>query len=142
MAQTSRPPSIRLTAALAALIVIGSSGCDFMLGTDRPESARVVLDGTVPNGIDVVTSQEFFRGFSEDGSGSELAFLQADTASVTLPFDETYQLGASGWFAVRVLPPEGDTARVHLRVIVDGSERFNETATLAGQYIQYFMTHH
>ncbi len=126
-------------ASFLTTLLILTAGCDF-LGTDRPSEAQVIIDGDADATVNVITSQNFFMGFSDE-MGTDVSFVEADTVVVNLPFDETYDLRPSAWFAVRLTAPEDQTPEVHMRVLLDGSERFNQSGVLEDQHMQYFVTH-
>ncbi len=132
-------PSGRKTLTVLALSVFAVTGCE-VLTSSQADRAEIFLEGPNPDTVQVITSQDFIRTVSQQGGGTELAFIESDTAIVQLPFDQAHAL-RDGWFAVRVQAIPNDTVEVNLRVLMDGSERFNETSLLSDQHMQFFVTH-
>jgi len=116
-----------------------STGCGSILFPNQAEHVRVALDGTASGVIHVITSGNFLLGSGGVGPGSEILFLRADTASVTLPFDKSYDLSPTHRFAVRVLTPPGDSAELRMRVWVDNDPVHEDRMAIVDNFMQYFI---
>lgn len=136
--------------AIAPLIVptalIAVAGCDSLLGTDQAAfaaEARVLLDGTSPVPILLVTSTNFRAGIDDETGEVVTDLIAADTVVLTtIDVDETYDIFGADRFLVRVAnPDENETATIHLRVLLDGREVYNQHATMRDASLEYTAFH-
>lgn len=121
---------------LPALILAGAAGCSGLLDTSRgdvPDEARVILDGTAEEELELVVSNDFVR--LEGGSGSEL--LTSDTLLVSPSFEEAYGFGARRRFLVRLANPDGGEADVTLSVYFDDELRYERPSDLADETLEF-----
>lgn len=136
-----RPRGSVPAAALVALLL--AAGC----GLTPPErqEARALVEADDPDvDVQVVTSTEFaVSGGSQDPTnpqGASVQLVTADTAVQTLPFDQTFDIRATGRIFVRAQTPEAATdtpsVTVTIRVFVDGEQRNSVQGDLAEQPIQ------
>jgi hypothetical protein len=114
--------------ALALLVV---SACS--LGTeaaDRPTSARVRVEATSTHQLTLVTATDFYEQYSlATGERSAVAVV-ADTALITLPYDQTLDISSTGSVYVELRNTAADSATVRLRVDLDNGQTTDRTATL------------
>lgn len=125
--------------AMAAMIITLAAGCSSILDTDRTTagSARVVVTGSSPVPLQLVTSTRFARGFDEEGQ-EQIRLIVADTANVTPPIDKSVAFGTSDRFAVLLINPSTEaTADITMTVSVDGKEVYRQAATLRDASLRF-----
>lgn len=128
-------------AVLAAALLAAACG---LTPPDRREARAVVESQDSSAEVQVVTSTQFaYSGGSQDPtdpSGASVQLVTADTAVRTLPYDETFDIRATGRLFVRAQTPEAATdtpsVTVRIRVIVDGEQRNSVQGDLAEQPVQ------
>ena len=133
---------LRKPLGLGPLLVLAGA-CTFLESKeDVAREARVVVTGTAPVPLELVTSTKFTRTIEETGEVTiSLAF--ADTAFVSLadPHDKTYPVRPDRGFLVRLRNHSTDPAVVSMQVFFDGKLYFDrqgvalQEATLEFSYI-------
>ncbi len=121
---------VGLCAAIAACEILG-------LGSDDPDSARVVVTAVGADAIELVTSQSFAI---DPQSGSIQAVIEADTFVVVSSFEQTFSLSKPvRFFAVLTNFEEGNS--VSMQVFLDESQRYNSQRTLGvGEKLRFVFT--
>lgn len=117
-----------LRAGLMAFLVLSTSACGlFETEEEIADEARVLIEGTSPTPLQVITSTRFERVYNEEGDLNTL-LLVSDTAMVDLgtPFDEIFPVRPDVGFLVRVRNLEADPAVISMRVYFDGDLRYNQ----------------
>jgi len=120
----SRPWRI-LAGIVCPLVLFGAPACSSLTDPGRPKNARVVLTGSPPVTLELVTSQDFLV---TEGT-VQLLTTAVDTASV--PVDRTYRLGVPARFYVRSTNLEDHTVTVTMKVYIGGRIWHNESKSLA-----------
>ncbi|MGH7476132.1 MAG: hypothetical protein ACRELD_07570 [Longimicrobiales bacterium] len=129
----------RIMLWLACPIAVVSGGCDSIFGADdqRPEQARIIVEGSAPAPLQLITSTRFRRFINEDGE-VRVELIVSDTASVAPPLDRTLQLSgqAVGVFA-RLTNPDTMVASVRMRVLIDNDVRYDQLADLSDASLEF-----
>jgi hypothetical protein len=135
-------------AASLGLVFLPAAACDSFLGTDQAAfaaEARVLLDGTSPVPVLLITSTNFLAQRDFETGQIVTQLLAADTVVLTtsdFDVDETYDIFGADRFLVRVANPDDDeTASIHLRVMLDDREVFNQRATMRDASLEYTAFH-
>jgi hypothetical protein len=119
------PQSTRVL--LVGLLLILPAACSiFEAEEEVADEARVVVTGSTPQPLELVTSTKFTRTFLESGGvGISLAF--ADTAFLSLdqPHDQIYPIKPDRGFLVRLKNPGLEPAVVSMQVFFDGELAYN-----------------
>lgn len=128
------------------MALVGSTGCDSLLGSDQAAfaaEARVLLEGTSPVPLLLVTSTIFDAGIDDETGEVVTDLISADTMVLTtIHVDETFDIFGADRFLVRVANPDtAETATIHLRVLLDGREVFNQHATMRDASLEYTAFH-
>lgn len=134
----------RLTRALSgsawATAVLGFAsvgGCGLVEADKQPEQARVQIEVTATNPLQLVISTDFFE-FIEPVSGEILASLNdADTFAVTGTFDQTIALGNASAILARLTETDSLQATVRMRVFLDGSLEYDRQGTIQDATLEY-----
>ena len=112
---------------MAAALLAGCSG----LVTDAtPQEARLVLTGSTPVDIRVVTSTSFALFRDADTGQVSSVLQQADTMELRPPFDERYDISQRGEFLVKVINADTMTAQFGMRISIDGDTKFDQTLNM------------
>jgi hypothetical protein len=120
---------VRAAGALALLIV---SACSLTTeAQDRPTSARVRVEGTSPHQLMLITTKQLYEQYDPLNGVITPVSQDADTALITLPFDQTLDIASTGSVYVELRNLEVASATVHLRVELDNGEGDDRTATLS-----------
>lgn len=104
-------------------LLITSAGCDWVTKS-APEKARVRLEGASGVTVQLITSTVFVAREQPTG-GIEVSFLDADTTSVSLPFEKTYDIRIERRFVARVMRSDPESDGLVMHGWIDGRERFN-----------------
>jgi hypothetical protein len=118
---------------ILALLTIGLAGCNSITDTDtRPvTNARVVVSGTSPVPLVLVTSFDFGATRSAETNELQVFMVHADTTTISLPYDQTHPFGGSDRFHVRLINPDlNETASVRMQLFVDGRAVFDQQANM------------
>jgi hypothetical protein len=132
--------------SLLALLTAMGTGCDSLLGTDQAAfaaEARVLLEATSPVPLLLITSTNFAAGRDDDTGEIVTSLIASDTMVVSsADVDQTYDIFGANRFLVRVANPDDEeTATIHLRVLLDGREVFNQRATMRDASLEYTAFH-
>jgi hypothetical protein len=104
------------------MFLILAGACTFLESKEEvAREARVVVTGTAPVPLELVTSTKFTRTIEETGEVTiSLAF--ADTAFINLatPHDQVYPVRPDRGFLVRLRNPGTEAALVSVQVFFDG----------------------
>lgn len=130
-------PGAGVVAAVLAL-----TACS--LGTevgDKPETARVRVEGTSPHPLTLVISTDFYEQFDPLTGVTTPVYNTADTEEITLPFDRTFDLDGTGSVYVELRNALVPAADVRLRVDLDGGQKYDQEATLSdnGALVYYYI---
>lgn len=120
------------------LIPVGACG-SYETGADIPDEARVVVTGTAPEPLELVTSTKFTRTFHETGEFT-ISLVFADTVFLTLdpPHDQAYPIKPDWGFFVRLKNPVMDPAVVSMQVFFDGELVFeHQEVTLEEDILEF-----
>lgn len=115
---------------LLAFFLIAAAGCG-LLGTDPPSSARLRIEGT--NGMQsrLIISSDFLsqRQTVFDDSGLVLGdtilvrLFEADTFTVSLPYERTFDISENNQFYVHILRLTPQEDALWARLWIDGKLR-------------------
>lgn len=121
------------------MLTLAAAGCGVLNSDeDHPEEARVIVTGSSPVPLLLITSTQFVFDIDPATGDRTARALVADTSTISLPVDRTYAFGNSNRFLVRVANPDLDqTASVQVRLLIDGKEVFNDAATMRDAALQY-----
>jgi len=117
--------SLRTVAAVAVVILTGACGI-LDSGGGVAKEARLVVSGTSPGALELITSTKFTRTYENDGSIT-IALIVADT--VLLPMgsthNQTYPVSPDRGFLARLTNPHDEPAVVSMQVYFDGKLRYD-----------------
>jgi hypothetical protein len=129
----TRPRPAQLLACLLALVLLAA--CDpFDVGHD---TVRIEVDTDDGSAVRLITSHQFRVGLNEENV-EIFDLITADTAWVTVPYGEDFDLGSSGRFYARAAEAENPAAVVTMRALVDGDETFFQESVLTGEGTQFY----
>jgi hypothetical protein len=92
---------------------------------NRPDTARILLEGPASASMTLVTSQKFF--VRADGG---IEFQSSDTLSIAVPFDETVRLGAPARFYISAANAEAEPWTFRLQIWIGDRSWYDETKIL------------
>lgn len=124
----SRTPGIVPRILLLGLLT-PSVGCGiFETAEEVANEARVVVTGTAPTPLMLVTSTKFTLFINEEGAAN-ITLAVSDTASLTLevPHDEIYPIRPDRGFYVKLRNPDTLAAVVNIQVYFDGDLSYERT---------------
>ncbi len=105
--------------------------------TEKPDSARVQIEGTAPNPLRLIVSTDFFETVDEFTGEVVAVFNTADTLDIGLPFELTV-LTEQGSVLFRLTQPEAEPATVRMRAFIDGRQDYDQSATMSeGGTLEY-----
>jgi hypothetical protein len=111
----------------AVLLILVAGACGIL---ESPEGvakeARLVVSGTSPGALELITSTKFTRTLEVDGSFS-ISLVVADTVFLAVPsaHDQTYPVRPDRGFLVRLTNPNDEPAVVSMQVYFDGKLRYD-----------------
>jgi len=117
---------LTLRALGLALLPILAAACGLLDSKEEvAEQARVVVTGTAPVPLELVTSTKFTRTIEETGETTiSLAFADTVFLSLPTPHDKVYPVRPDRGFLVRLRNPSTDPAVVSMQVFFDGKLSF------------------
>ena len=117
-----------------ALFALSVAGCD-IFRTGGPEEARLQIQGVAGKSVDLIISTQFLSqtqpvfdsetGISV-GDTTVFSLFAADTFSVTLPFDQEYDIRDRQQFFAQVLRMEPQSDAIEGRLWVDGDLKIEQ----------------
>lgn len=116
------------TGLVAGLLFV--TGCDWVTKSS-PETARLRLEGTPDVEVRLVTSTDFLTGTKGVSGETTVSFLQADTTTVSLPFEQTYDIEEDQRFVARAIRVDPGADELVMRGWVDGDPKYNRTGSPA-----------
>lgn len=130
----------RYTVALG-LVLIPIFACTsvFESGDERADAANVFVTGTSTEPLMLILSNDFDTQ-PGDGGAVGVTLLSADTFTVNLPapVERSYSFDESDRFLARLVNPDtASTADVHMRVLLDSDEVYNQQATLLDAELEF-----
>lgn len=117
------------------LTLVLLQGCDSLTGTDTPTRARLVLSdqtGALP--VELTTSLNFLVG-----EGGNLSFEDLTVDTVSVPFDETYNIEQHQRFYIMATNIQDETQSFRMKVTIDGRSWYDEVKTLAPEETAQFV---
>jgi hypothetical protein len=130
----SQPPALwrRLRACCMALVLLTTPGCDGLLSPSnrQPKEARVVISGTSPTALRLITSTNFTAQQDAETGIYHVNFVRSDVVDQALPIDRTVRLNTDRFMARLVNTSIDQTATVVMQVFFDGSLVFSQEAAL------------
>ncbi len=124
----SAAPITYLRTGVLALLVLSTGACNIFETEDEiADEARVLIEGTSPVPLQLITSTRFERTYNDDGDAVTI-LLVSDTAMIELgtAFDEVYPVKPDLGFFVRLRNLEADPATVSMRVYFDGELNYDQ----------------
>ena len=117
----------------SAALIAGLPACG-ILGDDTSDpanQAQVVINGTSPVPLDLITSDEFIVTRNVETGVTTTEFLSADTSMLTVPFEQAYDISTFERFLVRLINPDSMVASIRLQVLIDGTLEYDQTADIS-----------
>lgn len=130
---------MRILAALTSVLLALSltTGCDWILKENQPESVEVSVDGPVDTAT-VVVSRDFAAQRDDTApSGLRVSLLDADTLTVPLPYTRTYDIRLTKRFFVQVDVLEPETRDLRLQARIDGRLRYDQEAAESDSLLRF-----
>lgn len=123
------------THPLAVLMaMVGLLGCDALTLDREPEVAHLKIDSSDVSEVVLVTSQWFVEVADPDCPTTEcntlIHLVNADTATVSLPFSESFPFNFRLQFFAEVYPTTLAPATLAMRVHLDDEEWYNDSRLL------------
>ena len=113
---------------LLLLLMTSAAACGvFESEEDIAKNARVVISGTTPVPLTLITSTQFERSVNEDGQPL-LTLIRSDTTELTLSsiHDQIYPIRPDKGFLARVINPTQETATISMQVYFDGELKYDQ----------------
>lgn len=131
-----------LRTLLLAAVGLGVSGCGILDDQEpRRERANVVIQGTSPVPLSLITSSEFVIETDPETFEQTAVLLVSDTVEITPPFDDTYRIDAFERFLVRLVNADSAVASIRMQVLVDGSLEYDQAADMSqGASLEFSFT--
>lgn len=108
------------------------AACSQVTGADqRPESARIVVEGSAPEALRLVVSTDFVEVRDPIDLDVSVAFNSADTLFIAPPFDQRVDLDELGSIYVQLSNLEVDPADIRMQVYVDGRRQYDQEAVIS-----------
>lgn len=123
------------SAALAATV----SACSLFDFPD-PETARLRLEGTRGARVRIVTSTDFDVVGTVDGPPRLQGLITADTAWVTMPFEERHDIRQRGRFYVRAFDVDSAAPVVNMQVFINDRLDYDAIRNILEQPLEYLYT--
>lgn len=106
--------------------------------SDPAEQVMVTVRGTSPVPLELITSSDFVLIFNGETGITRSDLIDSDTVSVTLPFDQVYDVSSLERFLVRLTNADSAVASVQLQVFLDGLLEYDQQADVAeGGSLEY-----
>jgi hypothetical protein len=121
----------RMKGALGLILLAGLAGlgaCDWF-EDQRPEEVTVLVTGDAGVTVEVITSKKLVAARTETGE-TRVQLLEADTAMVTIPWSETYNIAGDYRFFLQVANPDSPDPVVNAEVLLDGESRYDQGGIL------------
>ena len=113
---------------LLSLLVLQTGACNVFETKDEvAKEARVVISGTAPAPLELITSTRFQRWNDEEGD-SHLTLLVSDTLALelTTDHDQIYPIKPDLGFFVKLSNPDANPAVVTMKVYFDGELNYDQ----------------
>ncbi|MGH7476127.1 MAG: hypothetical protein ACRELD_07545 [Longimicrobiales bacterium] len=126
------PRTVRSWQPLLGVALLLAS-CDFPFFSDEeppPELARVVINGTSPVLLELLTSTAFQPVTDPETGTTSISFVAATIDTIDVPFENEYALAPNDRFYVRLTNPDTATASVQMQVFFDGVKMYDNTRDL------------
>ncbi len=123
-------------ALTALLVALPATACDFFAEDPTPDSARLVLSSETGAQVLVLMSREFIAARTEGGA-TTVEILNADTLTVTTPFERTVDIREAQQFFAQSRAADSVSTTVRMRVFLDGELRYDETQDLNTTPLQF-----
>jgi len=111
-----------------ALLAAGTAACGvFETEDDVANNARVVISGTTPVPLMLITSTKFERYVNQNGEPL-ITLVVSDTVELELAtaFDETFPVKPDKGFLARLINPTQETATISMQVYFDGELNYDQ----------------
>ena len=116
----------------AGLMLACASACGILDDQEeRAQRAQVVVNGTSPVPLSLITSSEFVLETDPETLVTTAVLIVSDTAEFTPPFEDIYQIDQFERFLVRLVNPDSAVASIRMQVLVDGSLEYDQSADVA-----------
>ncbi len=122
---------VATASAVVALLVL--AGCESLTGINRPDELDLTIESADVGQVVVVTSAYFLLIPDPEcplDCEAKVQLVEADTATVSVPFQRRYAFTAREQYFVETYPLLGNTATLYMRVAIDGREWYNDTRLL------------
>lgn len=126
--------ALRAAAVLAATLL---SACGILDGGDTPRNARLIIEGGGGETFQLVTSNDFTILSSDDGETREIYLNSSNEDSVSAPFDQHFSLGPDVRFFFQASSEVALPQPIHVRVLIEGDERFDSTSDLGASPMEF-----
>lgn len=115
-------------AVICALLLM--SGCDWLRPGGPPDEALIEISSADAEQATFVLSQSFewvedSDCAGEPGCGTSVNIISADTSIIDLPYSTTIKFTSTQQLMVETYPVGQDTARIGMRILIDGTEKYN-----------------
>lgn len=122
------PMRIGVRAAAAAALIFVLASCDWF-DDPSPDQARLLIDGPTGTAVKLLTSTKFVAARRNDGV-TAVEIVEADTTSVTLPFEASYNIRDDQRFLAWTSYLGTSIETMRMRVFLDGAKEFDEAGRL------------
>ena len=118
---------------IVSMIALAGAGCDSVLDDTQelPDFARVVLTGTSPVDLEIVTSTNYQVVSDFELQETFIQLILSDTVLAVPPYEDDIDIRSSERFFVRVTNHALEVADVTLEVSFDGRVEYSQAAFMS-----------
>lgn len=132
-----RPRHCRAASLLALTVLTGACGL-IEPQSDPAQQATVTVQGTSPVPLELITASNFTLAFNQETGVTDSNLLVADTAALSPPFEQVYDVSSLERFLVRVTNADSMVASLRLQVFLDGILEYDQQANISdGGSLEY-----
>jgi hypothetical protein len=128
-----------LRTGLLALVILAVTGCDGLLSlSDRqPKEARVVITGSSPTALRLITSTNFTAEQDAETGIYHVNFVTSDVLEQGVPMEKTVRLSTDRFMARVINPSPDHTATIVMQVYFDRNLIFSQEASLRDASVDF-----
>ena len=124
-----------------AVACLGAALLGACIDDELPTSARVLVESDPAAPLELVVSSNFLLRRNETTDQREAVPLEADTIAVSGDFDRVFDIARHARIYVVLRNDAATPESVRLRVLVDGSEAYDESDVIAdGAFLDFLFT--
>lgn len=129
-------PRLRWIVALFCAVLI--AGCDWF-EDPSPEQARISLDGTPGDMVEILLSTQFVTGITTEGT-TQVELFDPVTLTRALPFDTVLNIRSQQRLFVRTIDADSVSSTVRMQVFIDGDRKYDEEESVNLRQLLFVFT--